>query len=85
MGLLLLILAFTGFPAAAQAPPTAEADLQYDLLLQDLGRREAIATLGPQVLHPAALIQATDRDPLDIVLRARTPFCRISSRTPHPN
>ncbi len=68
-GLLLVILAFTGFPAAAEAPPIAETDLQYDLLLQDIGRREAIAALGPQALHPAALIQATDRDPLDIVLR----------------
>ncbi|MBL7648986.1 MAG: PD40 domain-containing protein [Candidatus Hydrogenedentes bacterium] len=69
MGLLLVISSFTGAPATAEDPPIAEADLQYELLLQNLGRREAIAALGPQVLHTAALIQATDRDPLDIVLR----------------
>lgn len=39
-GLLLLILAFTGAPATAEDPPITEADLQYDLLLQDLGRRD---------------------------------------------
>ncbi len=69
IGLLLLMLAFTGTLATAEDPSTAEAGLQYDLLLQDLGRREVISALGPQVLHPAALIQETDRDPLDIVLR----------------
>ncbi len=46
MGLLLVILTFTGLPAAAQVPPIAEADLQYDLLLQDLGRRDGNVELG---------------------------------------
>ncbi len=40
VGLLLPILAFTGAPASAEDPPIAESDLQYALLLQDLGRRD---------------------------------------------
>jgi hypothetical protein len=59
-GLLLLILAFTGAPASAQAPPIAETDLQYDLLLQDLGRRDCPERRGTRKTGMKPGIQQTN-------------------------
>lgn len=67
--LLLLLAIFPAPVRAGDADLLSESDRQYATLLEDLGRRDAIARLSPQTYHPDGLIQPADRDPLDIVLR----------------
>ena len=52
-----------------QAATQAELDRQYDALKHDLANRRTLAKLAAETLRPESLIQAGDRDPLDIVLR----------------
>jgi len=49
--------------------PKSEREREHTALLRDLRRGEHFARVAPETYHPAALIQETDRDPADVVLR----------------
>ena len=51
------------------AEGSAELDIQYDVLLANLVKRDHIAGWADQTYHESALIDVSDRDPADIVLR----------------
>jgi hypothetical protein len=62
----------TAMAAAGQggmAYPAGEEDRQWAMLIHDLQRRAVISAKAGQTLRPEALILATDRDPLDIMMR----------------
>jgi len=52
--------------------PMSETEIQHAVLEYDMRNRGHFARVGAQAYHPQAIIQETDRDPLDIVLRRTT-------------
>ncbi len=54
---------------AADGRPKSEAAERFLALQDDLKRRGHFAKVADQVHHPAALIDKSDRDPLDVILR----------------
>jgi len=69
VGLCTCLVATAARAAEVTAYPPGEAERQYAALKHDLARRDAFAAKASQVLRPEALILASDRDPLDVVLR----------------
>lgn len=61
--------AWLGPPATGAAYPAGEADRQFAVLQYDLSRREHFAKVAAESFRPEALIQTSDRDPLDVLLR----------------
>ncbi len=55
--------------AAEQDLAEGELERQWAMLVHDLQNRSAITSRAAQTFRKEALIQSTDRDPLDIVLR----------------
>jgi hypothetical protein len=53
----------------AHAGLEQEWQLQYHTLQRDLRNRSHLQQLAPETLRPASLVQDTDRDPADIVVR----------------
>jgi hypothetical protein len=49
--------------------PGTEAEMQYETLRRDIQNRARITRHRNQVFHEQALIRASDRDPLDVLLR----------------
>jgi hypothetical protein len=49
--------------------PAGEADRQWAMLVHDLTKRAAFASVAEQTLRPESLIIAADLDPLDVLLR----------------
>ena len=49
--------------------PLSETEVQFLSLQYDLRNRAYFARVAPETLHPQALIQESDRDPVDVVLR----------------
>ena len=47
----------------------SEREREYTALVRDLRRSEHFARVAPETYHPQALVQETDRDPADVVLR----------------
>jgi hypothetical protein len=65
-----LVLMFTiCWPALATAAVSNDAAEQWEILSFDLQNRAAFAELASQTFHAEALIRASDRDPLDVLLR----------------
>jgi len=56
-------------PAPGAAYPSDEADRQWAVLLYDLKQTGRFAAFAPEAYRTEALVGATDRDPLDILLR----------------
>lgn len=52
-----------------RAYPEGETDRQFALLQHDLKRRAHFDRVAGETFRPEALIQASDRDPLDVILR----------------
>lgn len=70
----IMSLAFVSVPSRAadipgRALPPGEEERQWAMLVHDLANRAAIAARADQAFHPAALLQPSDRDPLDVILR----------------
>jgi hypothetical protein len=58
-----------GSVVCGSAEQGLELDRQYRVLVNDLERRGHIAGLADQAFHESALIDRSDRDPADVVLR----------------
>ena len=56
-------------PAPGAAYPEGEADRQWAVLLHDLKQTGRLAAFAPETYRAEALVNAADRDPLDILLR----------------
>ena len=63
--LLAAAITFTRLASAS----TPDADDQWSALTFDLNQRAAIQQRAGETLHPASLLQPSDRDPLDVLLR----------------
>ena len=59
------------------ADPKNELELEYESLRRDIQNRHRIARHAEQTFHPASLIHDSDRDPVDVVLRARAFYLMI--------
>ena len=65
----LLALSAVGHGAAEGIEYEREAGVQFDTLAADLKNAARFDRFRDETLHPASLIEASDRDPLDILLR----------------
>ena len=65
----------------AQTWQHRELESQYEALLHDLGNRTHFARVAHETLRPEALILASDRDPLDVVLRRTAALVADLKRT----
>jgi len=72
-------------PAAQAQPDTRdELEIQYEALTHDLANRKAITARASEALRQDSLILASDRDPLDIVLRRTAALAADLKRTAGP-
>lgn len=71
IGLFPVVVIFPWCLMAARGGESRDVEIRarYESLQDDLGRRARFEKFRPETFHPASLIEATDRDPLDIILR----------------
>ena len=67
LSLLLVVLGLFLVPVFGDSPD--ELKTQYKALQDDIARQDRVAKYADEVLNPQSMVQETDRDPLDIVLR----------------
>ena len=70
-------------PRGPIAPPPPELDVQFAVLQHDLGNRAHFDQVASETFRPEALIQPSDRDPVDVVLR-RTAALLADLKRMHP-
>jgi hypothetical protein len=68
-------------PSGAAYPP-GEEDRQYEMLLHDLSQRPHFQRVAKETFRPESLIQDTDRDPLDVILRRTASLLADLRRNP---
>ena len=69
MQLALAVAAGWSLSTRAAAAPAIEADEQWAGFQFELTQRDALAARAAETFHAAALVDPTDRDPLDVLLR----------------
>jgi len=68
-------------PSQGQVDMQAELEVQYEALKHDLANRKAITARASEALRQDSLILASDRDPLDVVLRRTAALAADLKRT----
>jgi hypothetical protein len=72
-----------GTAPSGTAYPSGEENRQYEMLLHDLRQRAHFQRFAKETFRPESLIQDTDRDPLDVILRRTAPLLADLRRKPN--
>ncbi|NQT16387.1 MAG: discoidin domain-containing protein, partial [Planctomycetes bacterium] len=62
--------------------PKSETEIEFASLKYDLGKREYFAKIAPETYNPQSLVEADDRDPVDVVLRRTEALLNDLKRMP---